>query len=543
MKRISIIFIAIACSVSMLAQSYNPGKEEFEKCNNLYKKYGICDSVIFYLKKAAEAGHVKAQYSLGMKYRNGNGVPQDNQKGFYWILKSANQGYDKAMNSAGYMYRHGIGVTKDMGKALEWFKKAAEQGDGLYQANLANTYHHIGDYTNAFIWYSKIKIFNPEARMMLGTYYFYGRGVEKDYTKALEYFTKSSETKYSQYYLGLMYENGYGVEKNYTEAAIWYEKSAKQGYASAQNNLGYLYQYGRGVPEDKTKAKDLYLKAANAGNNAAMSNLAGLYSRMNDDANAFIWYSKAAEDDKNSWAMYVKGFMYYEGRGTEKDLGKAFECFMKSSTDICSQLYLGKMYENGEYVEKDYSKAIEWYEKMGGSTGEYLAKIVKKKMAAESGQVAEDYDMARQSSNQQPVNQQPMMGSIGEGYGGLTGDDIYYHNIMRQATLQSISPNMYPDGCYVNLLPEVEEFMNRADKTCSVNGVVYIDSGGNPVGGDSGSISSGKTTTSKVDESRIEKDAKALTEAIISAEKDPTGAALSRKNPYDHNCVERNGGK
>lgn len=579
MKRISIIFIVIACSVSMLAQSYNPGKEEFEKCNNLYKKYGICDSVIFYLKKAAEAGHVKAQYSLGMKYRNGNGVPQDNQKGFYWILKSANQGYDKAMNSAGYMYRHGIGVTKDMGKALEWFKKAAEQGDGLYQANLANTYHHIGDYTNAFIWYSKIKIFNPEARMMLGTYYFYGRGVEKDYTKALEYFTKSSETKYSQYYLGLMYENGYGVEKNYTEAlnwyeksakqetaeaqyriglmynngygveknyteaAIWYEKSAKQGYASAQNNLGYLYQYGRGVPEDKTKAKDLYLKAANAGNKAAMSNLAGLYSRMNDDANAFIWYSKAAEDDKNSWAMYVKGFMYYEGRGTEKDLGKAFECFMKSSTDICSQLYLGKMYENGEYVEKDYSKAIEWYEKMGGSTGEYLAKIVKKKMAAESGQVAEDYDMARQSSNQQPVNQQPMMGSIGEGYGGLTGDDIYYHNIMRQATLQSISPNMYPDGCYVNLLPEVEEFMNRADKTCSVNGVVYIDSGGNPVGGDSGSISSSKTTTSHVDESRIKKDAKAVTDAIISAEKNPTGPSLSRMNNYIHNFEKRNGGK
>lgn len=543
MKRISIIFIVIACSVSLLAQSYNPGEKEFEKCNNLYKKYGICDSVIFYLKKAAEAGHVKAQYSLGMKYRNGNGVPQDNQKGFYWILKSANQGYDKAMNNAGYMYRYGIGVTKDMGKALEWFKKAAEQGDGLYQANLANTYHHIGDYTNAFIWYSKIKIFNPEARRMLGTYYFYGRGVEKDYTKALEYFTKSSETKYSQYYLGLMYENGYGVEKNYSEAAIWYEKSAKQGYASAQNNLGYLYQYGRGVPENKTKAIDLYLKAANAGNNAAMSNLGNLYLSMKDDANAFIWYSKAAEDDKNSWAIFMKGMMYYQGRGTEKDLGKAFDCFMKTSSSDFSKVLLANMYENGEYVEKDYSKAIEWYEKISGGLGEKMANEVKVKMAAESGQISEDYDMARQSSNQQPVNQQPMMGSIGEGYGGLTGDDIYYHNIMRQATLQSISPNMYPDGCYVNLLPEVEEFMNRADKTSSVNGVVYIDSGGNPVGGDSGSISSGKTTTSKVDESRIEKDAKALTEAIISAEKDPTGAALSRKNHYDHNFVERNGGK
>ena len=376
--------------------------------------------------------------------------------------------------------------------------------------------------------------------MKKGTY-----GVEKNYTEALNWYEKSAkqETAEAQYRIGLMYNNGYGVEKNYTEAAIWYEKSAKQGYASAQNNLGYLYQYGRGVPEDKTKAKDLYLKAANAGNNAAMSNLARLYSRMNDDANAFIWYSKAAEDDKNSWAMYVKGFMYYEGRGTEKDLGKAFECFMKSSTDICSQLYLGKMYENGEYVEKDYSKAIEWYEKMGGSTGEYLAKIVKKKMAAESGQVAEDYDMARQSSNQQPVNQQPMMGSIGEGYGGLTGDDIYYHNIMRQATLQSISPNMYPDGSFVNLLPEVEEFMNRADKTSSVNGVVYIDSGGNPVGGDSGSISSGKTTTSKADESRIKKDAKAVTDAIISAEKNPTGPSLSRMNNYIHNFEKRNGGK
>ena len=124
-------------------------------------------------------------------------------------------------------------------------------------------------------------------------------------------------------------------------------------------------------------------------------------------------------------------------------------------------------------------------------------------------------------------------------YSGMSGDDIDYHNTMRQAYTDALDQSKYPKGSYVRLTPETQKAMNR-DRTCSVNGQVYIDASGNPVGGDAGG--SGSTTrTSSRDMSRIKKDAKAITNAIISAEKNPTGPALSKQKNYDRNSTIKYG--
>ena len=70
-------------------------------------------------------------------------------------------------------------------------------------------------------------------------------------------------------------------------------------------------------------------------------------------------------------------------------------------------------------------------------------------------------------------------------YSGMSGDDIDYHNTMRQAYSDALDQSKYPKGSYVRLTPETQKAMNR-DRTCSVNGQVYIDASGNPVGGDAG---------------------------------------------------------
>ena len=63
----------------------------------------------------------------------------------------------------------------------------------------------------------------------LGVMYLYGEGVEKDESKALEWFRKAAEQGLSgsQMTLGMMYENGQGVDKNEVEARRWY-KMAEQ---------------------------------------------------------------------------------------------------------------------------------------------------------------------------------------------------------------------------------------------------------------------------------------------------------------------------
>lgn len=54
--------------------------------------------------------------------------------------------------------------------------------------------------------------------------------------------------------LGDAYYDGKGVTKNFTEAVKWYTKAAEQGYAEAQKNLGWCYNYGKGVTKNLAEA-------------------------------------------------------------------------------------------------------------------------------------------------------------------------------------------------------------------------------------------------------------------------------------------------
>jgi TPR repeat protein len=62
--------------------------------------------------------------------------------------------------------------------------------------------------------------------------------------------------------LGVMYYHGKGVEKSYEKAKEYYEPAAHLGCAQAQFNLGCLYANGVGVEQDLTKASGLTAKAA-----------------------------------------------------------------------------------------------------------------------------------------------------------------------------------------------------------------------------------------------------------------------------------------
>jgi TPR repeat protein len=58
----------------------------------------------------------------------------------------------------------------------------------------------------------------------------------------------------AQYNLGTMYYDGDGVPKNYREAEKWLRKAAEQGDTSAQCVLGTIYCNGEGVSQDFVQA-------------------------------------------------------------------------------------------------------------------------------------------------------------------------------------------------------------------------------------------------------------------------------------------------
>ena len=92
------------------------------------------------LRKKAEAGDVVAQYNLGVRYANGEGVAADDVAAVKWYRKAAEQGNNFAQNSLGFMYANGKGIPEDDAEAVKWYRKAAEQGDAIAQNNLGVMY-------------------------------------------------------------------------------------------------------------------------------------------------------------------------------------------------------------------------------------------------------------------------------------------------------------------------------------------------------------------------------------------------------------------
>ena len=71
--------------------------------------------------------------------------------------------------------------------------------------------------------------------------YSHGQGVEKNQSKAAQFYQKAAEKGHrdAQFELGSCYEEGQsrGVKKNYKEAAKWYRKAADQGHEGAKECL------------------------------------------------------------------------------------------------------------------------------------------------------------------------------------------------------------------------------------------------------------------------------------------------------------------
>lgn len=76
------------------------------------------------LKPLAEQGNMEAQRRLGIMYRHGKGVAQNDELALKWYRRAAQQGHVLAQNSLGIMYRFGLGVKKNPKQALYWSERA-----------------------------------------------------------------------------------------------------------------------------------------------------------------------------------------------------------------------------------------------------------------------------------------------------------------------------------------------------------------------------------------------------------------------------------
>jgi uncharacterized protein len=94
-------------------------------------------AAVIQFRPLAEQGYRLAEYTLGLMYAQGQGVPQDYKQAVKWFGRAAVQGVPQAQFELGMLYAKGLGVPQDFVMAHTWVNLAAasaEPADARYYA-------------------------------------------------------------------------------------------------------------------------------------------------------------------------------------------------------------------------------------------------------------------------------------------------------------------------------------------------------------------------------------------------------------------------
>ena len=86
----------------------------------------VCTTTVFAAtdveryRKAAEQGDAEAQFKLGVRYINGQGVDQSYTEAVKWFRKAAEQGDADAQYNLGLGYEYGQGVEQSYTESAKW---------------------------------------------------------------------------------------------------------------------------------------------------------------------------------------------------------------------------------------------------------------------------------------------------------------------------------------------------------------------------------------------------------------------------------------
>ncbi|MBY3182770.1 caspase family protein [Rhizobium sp. 25PS6] len=141
-----------------------------------------------------------ALYTYGKSLFYGRGVKSDTEQGLKLMLQSADLGHTFAMNELGYIFLNGVNVPADPQRGIRFYEAGLARNDIYSMNNLALVYRS-------------------------------GKAVPQDLGKALELFTKAAEggQPFAPTNLGRMYRDGIGVDADKAAAVKWLEMGAERG--------------------------------------------------------------------------------------------------------------------------------------------------------------------------------------------------------------------------------------------------------------------------------------------------------------------------
>jgi len=325
------------------------------------------------LQRIAEQGNANAQFTLGQKYEQGDGVPKNDQQAIKWYRKAAEQDDCDAQFSLARLYEEGTKtIPQSYQQAITWYKKAAEQGDPEAMQRIAHVYEKMDDAQNAIYWYEQIR---------------YERRITRNLDEAT-----------AQHHLGNLYEHGQVVAKDYAQAIHWYQKAAANKHFDSHFSLSELYATSEGVTQNTQQAKEWLHKAvAVAEDGWDFRKIGDASKALHDYPNAILCYEKAAEENDvdshlslsqlyatdegvtqntqqaKEWlhkavAVAEDGWDFLKIGDASKalhDYPNAILCYEKAVEEnyVSGHLSLSELYATGEGVTQDTQQAKEWLHK------------------------------------------------------------------------------------------------------------------------------------------------------------------------------------
>ena len=362
------------------------------------------------LQRIAEQGNANAQFTLGQKYEQGDGVPKNDQQAIKWYRKAAEQDDCDAQFSLARLYEEGTKtIPQSYKQAITWYKRAAEQGDPEAQLSLGRMYEtgheeFPANITEAIHYYKDAaKQGSTEAMRQLAHIY------EKmdDAQNAIYWYeqiryerriTRNLDEATAQHHLGNLYEHGQVVAKDYAQAIHWYQKSAANKHFDSYFSLSKLYATSAGVTQNTQQAKEWLHKAvAVAEDGWDFHKIGDAFKALHDYPNAILCYEKAAEENDVDSHLSLSQ-LYATDEGITQDtqqakewlhkavavaeyswdfrkIGDAFKalhdypnavrCYEKAAEehDVDSHFSLSELYAIGEGVTQNAQQAKEWLHK------------------------------------------------------------------------------------------------------------------------------------------------------------------------------------
>lgn len=111
-----------------------------------------------------------------------------------------------------------------------------------------------------------------DGQVLLGWMYQTGNGVECDLDEAERWYLKAVGPGYAdaQFYLGALHKR----RRDYSKAIEWFEKSSANGYPAAPYEIGRMYLFGEGVKANRETAFKYFEDADSRGHLFAKRNIA-----------------------------------------------------------------------------------------------------------------------------------------------------------------------------------------------------------------------------------------------------------------------------